>query len=284
MNFKHTLPKISISNAVNIPKVNEESFSLLNALANDGQNIYRASSGRDGLEKLLSYLKINGLCSKIDIRTASGNSYVSSCVSNVVKNIAEYSINGYSPEADVVLIIHEFGYLAPERVFQNPQSALLIEDYAYSMATFLSESYPRPKSNFRIFSFSKFLPFQSGGAIGSDTKMPFLEMIDSIFLSEIQIKKWAKKQKRNLNYLSKKIILSKGVFFESYFGVPEVAVLKTNLNPSQMNKFKALLNNAGIESTIYFGNNAIIIPCGFSLTEEQLVYIIEVCNEFAEKL
>jgi hypothetical protein len=91
-------------------------------------------------------------------------------------------------------------------------------------------------------------------------------------------------QKRIDNYLYLKAALAKPGFserFELKSGiVPGVFLFKVNTDGINLQDLKVYLNAHGIQSSVFYGEQAYFIPCHQNLTYEDLDYFITVLKSF----
>jgi hypothetical protein len=90
------------------------------------------------------------------------------------------------------------------------------------------------------------------------------------------------KRKENLN----KILMNVkrcgiGSYFDESEFVPGVAMLKSSVN-LDLDKLKVDLNRVGIESSIFYGENAFFVPVHQNLTELEIDYISSMVEYFVK--
>jgi hypothetical protein len=274
---------------INLGKIPSCNYKIWESYAEDrwGKNQYKFTiNGRHALKLAIELCNIsrNNI---ITILTSSGNSYVSSCVTNVVESFCDWN-REVTIKTDLIIVIHEFG-----KTFENLKDLKkfdvpIIEDCAYSF--YNSNRNIGKVGDYCIYSFPKFFPIQVGGLLTSyhnldmvnDTSESFKFLVYN-FLG-FQIKKMDKiivKRLRNYIFLKNNFIKI-GLFPRFEFELneyPGVFMFIIDQNISFQN-FKTYCNDNGIESSVFYGENAFFIPCHQNLTKIDLEYFIYVITNF----
>jgi hypothetical protein len=250
-------------------------------------------NGREAIQLGLEYynLQPNDL---VTILTTSQNFYISSCVTKKIESFCQWN-REIVPETKLIFVNHEFGYPYPEMEKLVATGLPIIEDCC---TTFFSqdESGKLGKySDFAVFSFPKFLPLQIGGLLVNnfnydvnpsaglhDNEMAHIQNVLSHYLKkEAAI---LKARKENWDYAIaqfSKIGLTPR-FGEDSKAVPSALVLKNNGIIEDLNQFKTFLYNHGIQSSVFYGEDAFFIPVHQSLSREDIDYFYEVIQFFIQ--
>jgi hypothetical protein len=269
-------PKISISSAPSSPNILFGKAKITDILkCNDKIFLRHTVNARTALADLLGALALNKT-DEVLIRTTSGGSYVSKCVTDVIKMHCRYTVNlPESTTTKLILIINEFGFKASDIACKSEYGALTVEDCAYRMAGCIFQNSLR--TDYQIFSRSKFLPELYGGIILSKENPLELETnseYQNLYYSENQLRRWQQKNRVNYNFILNKLPQTTGYF--NKYDFPEAAVLRVNKSDYWLNKLREKLVEKGVECTVFYGNGGgFVLPCHFGLTKGALHYIAE---------
>jgi hypothetical protein len=222
----------------------------------------------------------------ITIITTSNNFYISSCVTNTIEKICKWS-RKIEKKTKLIFLIHEFGYPINDYKKLTDLNIPIIEDCC---TTFFSQNKNTNIGligDFSIYSFPKFFPIQIGGLLVSN-KFPnsFKSIIsknESNFINSVLSLELKRKRsilnKRTINhtYLLK---LFKKIGFKERFKItinviPYALLLKNNGIIKNLDKFKVYLNHNGIQSSVFYGEDAFFIPCHQNLTISDLNYFYQ---------
>jgi hypothetical protein len=293
-------PKISISPYdlkanTGISYVLDNDFSAKNSVFKIlGNNVETSISGKDAILRVFKE-SIAKDSKTIAIVTTSGNRYVSKCVTDMLeKNLSKSIVD--LEGADVIYIIHEFGKIIKEEIMRElrNQNKIIINDFAYSFGSLYYSGRSDFQNEINLTSLPKFLPVSHGGlySIPSELKKQddedtnpgkdLILKIEQKVLSESYLISSNLKRKENLN----KILMNiKRCGIESYFDesefVPGVAMLKSSIQ-LDLDKLKVDLNRVGIESSIFYGENAFFVPVHQNLTELEIDYISSMVDYFVK--
>lgn len=229
----------------------------------------------------------------VSIFTTSGNSYISSCVTKEIEKNCRWSMRIES-ETKVILVNHEFGY-----PYRNIESLAkygfpIIEDAAH--AFFTKDENIGKIGDFVVYSLPKVFPMQLGGILFSpkglnvidDKEMPpdlAAYIATKYFIASNNVSEIIRKQVGNYSYLKDKLgLLGITPFFSEYEisfekVVPSVFLFKW-YDFIDYPKLKDYMQSNGVESSVFYGENAFFIPCNGFLGENELDYMIALLEYF----
>lgn len=261
-----------------------------------GHEYKLTESGRTAIEIALMEISLKK-SDTVTILTTSNNYYVSSCVTNAIEKHCQWN-RIIGPDTSVIFVIHEFGSLYKTVASLKEYDVPIIEDYAHSFAS-ISE-YTNGVSNERfvgdyvIFSFPKFIPVQFGGAIVSTNKN-----IKSLGIEEDKKHYLMSTLANNLQKIDEISSLRRIIYqmlveqFSKLGGTPYFEYLETeipgaflfklDLSQDVLQRLKMYTQSYGIESSVYYGENAFFIPCHQRLTYFDVEYFFEIVNGFIKE-
>lgn len=224
----------------------------------------------------------------VTIFTTSNNLYISGCVTKEIEKFCSWS-RKIEKNTKAIFINHEFGYPYKNIKTLKKYNLPIIEDFAHS---FFLEEKKSIESDFAIYSFPKMFPIQIGGLLVSKEKISNqnikkeeIEYITKIVSHEILNKKnIIKKRLQNYSYLKKKLKKIKIIpFFKLEKNIiPGIFMFKTPKNIN-LNDFKIYMNNHGVQSSVFYGENAYFIPIHQNLTKYDLDYFFETIKNYLKK-
>jgi len=251
-------------------------------------------NGREAIYLALKHYKLSRN-DVVTILTSSGNFYISSCVTNEIEKFCKWS-REILPETKVLFVNHEFGYPYHEiqklKLFNLP----IIEDCAGSFFSEDNECTIGRTGDFVIYSFPKMFPLQVGGLLVSASHInqtysghiqpEMLRYIKNVLSEHIQKKDQIIHQ-RIYNYtelrsrfeksgLSERFRLEKGI-------VPGVFMFRTDNQDLYLPELKKHFWAHGIQSSVFYGEEAFFIPVHQALTPYDLDYFYEVMKVFLQK-
>lgn len=218
----------------------------------------------------------------VSIITSSRSAYVSSCVTSAISKHCKYIV-GFSKEANIYFVIHEFGYFCKLPRYVLSSKKIIIEDCAYSMIDRSIKSDFGSYGDFVILSFSKAFPVSFGGALFSrKVKISESRICRDNLSYLINILNPHIKKLRFDNLLRlKKYNLMKKVAIK--YGFNEFVISKSNSLPHaffvkftddfNLNSLKIYMNKFGIESSIFYGKKIYFLPCHQNLNDWEIEYI-----------
>jgi len=251
-------------------------------------------NGRTALYHALSQYQLSEN-DEVYIITTSGNHYISGCVTGEIEKFCKWS-RRISSRTKVVLVNHEFG-----AVFKQMDEVLklnlpIIEDMAMSMFSTDDNMKTGNYGDYTIFSLSKFFPLQYGGILKINTpeynKNSFesdanlssvLQKLLSFYLKDTE----TIKRKRKYNNAFFQNHLSSLNFQNRFeYGTCETpSVYMCSTPPSvDLNALKIFLQKNGVESSVFYGENAFFVPVHQNLSEEDILFVVSLIKHFVNVL
>jgi len=250
-------------------------------------------NGREAIELALENYQL-AKDDIVTILTTSQNHYISSCVTKSIEKFCDWN-REVVPQTKLIFINHEFGYPYPEMKKVLETGLPVIEDCCTTFFSQDSERNIGKLGDFSVYSFPKFFPIQIGGLLVSNKKMKTSESKLSIEQQQyvqnvishhlIQAKTLLDKRVHNLEYaLSKFSRLGFTSRFEKNRDVfPSALLLNNNSIIEDLNKLKTLLMQNGIQSSVFYGEDAFFIPCHQNLEKGDIDYIYLVVESQIKK-
>ncbi|CCN47641.1 putative DegT/DnrJ/EryC1/StrS aminotransferase [Vibrio nigripulchritudo MADA3029] len=217
----------------------------------------------------------------ISILTNSGSGYVSGCVTSEIGKYCKYVI-GDAPDADAYFLIHEFGrpVTVPKELLNTPKP--IIEDCAYALVDPSFRGQYGSIGDYIIYSLPKAFDMQYGGLFFSSNEKSIVRKNNpSMYLLENLInnfKSLTYANKQRLNVYKKLQQTAKRYKLIEYYpysgsGVPHafMVALPGNIDFQEIKKY---MNGRGVESSIFYGQNAYFIPCHQNINDWEIEYMI----------
>jgi len=266
--------------------VNDQGLRIIEGLFVDSHWIF-VESGRSAIELAIHDLRLTN-SDEVWIRTSSGNSYVSRCVTDTISRFCGWSMS-QSSKTKAVYIIHEFG--RDSRVLLDNVAELglpVIEDAAYGLLTAMSARWKFDRADYTIFSFPKAFEMQFGGVLVSPRRL--IKGLDSELVeaaaraatnwitSYVEISRIRRSNFQTLNQTLGP--LGCGARFELGDNeVPGAFICNIDSN-TNLPQLKDFLNLHGCESTIFYGEQACILPVHQNIGVDQIEYIGDLLHFF----
>lgn len=222
----------------------------------------------------------------VTILTTSNNFYISSCVTKEIEKFCKWS-RKITSQTKALFINHEFGYAYSQlSELKKKYNIPIIEDCAHSFFTQCNDI--GNVGDYVIYSLPKAFPIQLGGIL--KTKRPIktsqnLELESYIcnhlykYIPDIEIIK--EKRINNFTLLNKELapIGITPYFTTNKDNIPGVFLFKwfKNINYA---KLKIFMQANGIESSVFYGENAYFIPIHQELSNDEIKYMCELLKYF----
>lgn len=272
--------------------VGEDPTIALNYLQHRfGQNYCLTIKARESIKLALSYYNLKKT-DVVTIITTSGNYYVSGCVTRAIESICSWS-REFVPATKIFWVIHEFGYPYKKLVELKKYGLPVIEDCALSFMSKDNGGNLGHIGDFVIYSLPKFFPMQVGGVLVSNrsdisiAKNYIPTEIETLILSQLssfipEINNMLDKRMLNYHYLVENLkALGITPFFPLEKGVyPGVFLFSWHANIDYP-RLKEYMQKHGIESSVFYGENAFYIPLHNKLNKKMLDYMITLLQLFA---
>lgn len=258
------------------------SISYLNEKFGAGNWMF-TFNGREAINLALESYGL-GKNDLVSILTTSQNFYISSCVTTEIEKFCKWN-REIVPETKLILVNHEFGYPYPEMEKLIATGLPIIEDCC---TTFFSqdENHKVGKyGDFSVYSLPKFFPIQIGGIlVNNSTKnknnRSILVEAETNYIQKVlsyQLKEETtllKKRQTIFDY-ALKLFLPLGFtlrFHNEKDTTPYALLLNNNSIIKDLNALKTLLSFHGIQSSVFYGEDAFFIPIHQNLTRFDLDY------------
>lgn len=217
----------------------------------------------------------------VTILTTSGNFYISGCVTKEIEKHCRWS-REFLPQTKVIFVNHEFGYPYPNTESLKKYGLPIIEDCAHA---FFSDNGNIGKvGDFKIYSLPKAFPMQLGGIlVSSNVSLSPLcqesQELNTYILSHLfpcidKINFIKKSRLSNYHYLTTRL---SSIGIEPYFrldkGVIPGVFLFRWLDNIDYSLLKVFMQSNGVESSVFYGENAFFVPCHDDLTEMEIDYM-----------
>lgn len=227
----------------------------------------------------------------VTILTTSGNTYISSCVTNAISEVCKWNRN-ICKETSAIFVNHEFGYeykgLRSLRSLDIP----IIEDCAH---IFSHSETTGNVGDYVIYSLPKVFPMQIGSIVNRNNHE--LELSDDIDSNskEYILKSLSlflpSSEKQTLETLSnyeiiKAKLLSLGLspYFGTHeHGVPNVYMFKSE-NDLDLNALKIFMQYNGVECSVFYGTDAFFIPSNWGVNRGEIDYMTTLLEYFIKNL
>jgi hypothetical protein len=249
-------------------------------------------SGRNAINLALSSCDLQWQ-DVVTILTATGNLYISKCVTNEIEKFCKWSRH-IEKETKLIFVNHEFGYPYNDIHDLKKYGVPIIEDCAHSF--FLSERYPGigTTGDYVVYSFPKMFPLQIGGLLVCNNG---LRLKSSFCTDELQYIKnslsyWIKKEyeiikKRLDNYKFLATCLEEIGLTERFDIderiVPGVFMFKCSGILLELHDLKNYLYLHGIQCSVFYGEDSFFIPVHQGLEENDILYFAEVIKSFIKR-
>ncbi len=245
-------------------------------------NWHYTYNGREAIKLALETYKLDKN-DVVTILTTSENFYISSCVTLEIEAVCKWN-RAITQETKLIFVNHEFGYPYPNMEKLVALGLPIIEDCC---TTFFSQDQNQKigkYGDFAVYSLPKFFPMQIGGIVvsnkGVNLNSSILNAEQKQYIQNVMSYNLIKqdeilaKRKENFEYglqLFSKLGFSER--FKTYNNVvPSTLLLNNNGLIKDLNKLKLFLSNHGIQSSVFYGEDAFFIPIHQNLTFTDLDY------------
>ncbi len=231
-------------------------YDLVNSFF--GQNFYPTLNGRSAIALALNQYDLDPT-DEVMITTTSGNRYISSCVTNEIDKICKWSMK-LSNQTKLIFVNHEFGFCYQELESLKKYGLPIIEDRALSFSSNDKTNSVGNTGDFVIYSLPKFFPVSFGGVLqcNNPSRMKYLpaedQQLKSYFFSLVT------------NYLPQ----------------TEAGVFMFRTKKMDVNEFKKFMQSNGVESSVFYGENAFFIPVHQGLCQEDMDFFYSLTSYFME--
>lgn len=256
-----------------------------------GECFFPTMSGRIAIAIALRQFDLEP-SDEVAIFTTSGNRYISSCVTGEIEQVCKWSME-ITPSTRLILVNHEFGYCYRNLAELKKYGLPIIEDMAFSFASSDLKNEAGRTGDFVIYSLPKFFPVSFGGVLKCNnaaairdipvtekTLTRYFNILMSAYLPKVeQIKN---DRLANFDYLSE--IFSRGglhpYFDKGPFENPGVFLFR--IKDIDLPAFKIFMQANGIESSVFYGEDAFYIPVHQDLNRDDMDFFYFLTSYFIE--
>jgi hypothetical protein len=253
-----------------------------------GRRFVYCESARQGLGLALSDLGLKP-ADVVTILTTTGNHYVSGCVTREIDKICRWS-RRIEPQTKCLLVNHEFGFPYEDLRALARHGLPIIEDAAHSFASNNKEKSVGEVGDYVLYSLPKFFPIQVGGLlvvreactiaepISADCKR-YVHKVLSFYLNS-SAKIYERRRENHRALASRFAAIGCRARFElAAHSVPGVFMFRT---PPEVDlpTLKIFMQGHGIESSVFYGEQAFFVPVHDRLSDADLDYFAEVMRAF----
>ena len=227
----------------------------------------------------------------VTILTTSNNFYISSCVTKEIETKCRWN-REIVAETKIIFVNHEFGYPYPDMEKLVATRLPIIEDCCTTFFSQDSTGRIGEYGDFSVYSFPKFFPIQIGGLVinnsSSATNKSVLNPEEIQYIQNVLsfqlINETTLLQKRKAIFDYASAQFSKLGFtlrFKSKEKViPSVLLVNNNAIIKDLVAFKQFLVTNGVQSSIFYGEDAFFLPNNQILTCKSVNYITALITYF----
>ena len=267
--------------------------SYFNNKFGEGNWLY-TFNGREAIQLALETYQLEPT-DLVTILTTSQNFYISSCVTKTIEKFCRWN-RELLPETKLIVVNHEFGFVHQQMEELVATGIPIIEDCCTTFFSQDSNNTIGKYGDFSTYSLTKFFPIQIGGILVNNKgiskintsslnsqQTQYIQNTISNQLKNNQIQ--LDERKKNYDYLLE-LLSPLGFtarFENTELTVPYVLVLKNNGVINDLNELKIFLTNNGIQSSVFYGEDAFFIPCHQNLEDLDLSYFSQVIQEIINR-
>jgi dTDP-4-amino-4,6-dideoxygalactose transaminase len=253
-----------------------------------GRRFIYCESGRQAIHLALRALQLNR-DDVVTIFTTTGNFYISGCVTREIEKFCRWS-RDIEPQTKALLVNHEFGFPYEELRALRRFNVPVIEDAAHAFASNNHEQSAGQVGDFVVYSFPKFFPIQTGGllvfnephTIDEPLTPSAKQYVQKVLSAHIDnLTDAAKKRRENYHALTNRF---RQLGCNARFQLPENSVPGVFMfqTPAGVNlpALKTFVQDHGIESSVFYGEQAFFVPVHDRLVPADLEYFAQVVGAF----
>jgi hypothetical protein len=256
-----------------------------------GRRFIYCESGRQAIHLALRALQL-ARDDVVTILTTTGNFYISGCVTREIEKFCRWS-REIEPQTKAFLVNHEFGFPYEELRALRRFNVPIIEDAAHSFASNNREQSAGQVGDFVVYSFPKFFPIQTGGllvfneryTIDEPLASPAKQYVQKVLSARIDnVTDVAKKRRENHQALTSRFqqLGCTRRFELSESSVPGVFMFQSPAGVD-LPALKTFVQDHGIESSVFYGEQAFFVPVHDRLAPADLEYFAQVVSAFLNK-
>lgn len=224
----------------------------------------------------------------VTILTTTGSPYISGCVTKAIEAVCKWS-RQIEKNTKVLFVNHEFGYSYENVSVLRNYNLPIIEDCAHS---FFTESPDIGRvGDYVIYSLPKPFSMQLGGIIKYKNEITYNcpKDIERYIKSALEpqigsISSIKKKRFDNYDYYLERLKdLGIKPFFQMKQGDIPGAFMFTWPECKDYRRLKSLMNDNGVDSSVFFGNEAYFVPIHHNLSRSEIDYICDIIRYFEKE-
>jgi dTDP-4-amino-4,6-dideoxygalactose transaminase len=253
-----------------------------------GRRFIYCERGRQAIHLALGALGL-GRQDVVTILTTTGNLYISGCVTREIEKFCRWS-REVEPQTNALLVNHEFGFAYEELRALRRFNVPIIEDAAHALASNNREQSAGQVGDFVVYSFPKFFPIQTGGllvfnehhTIDEPLAPSARQYVQKVLSAHIvNVADAAKKRRENYHALTTRFrqLGCTARFQLSESSVPGVFMFQTPAGVD-LPALKTFVQEHGIESSVFYGEQAFFVPAHERLAPADLEYFAQVVSAF----
>lgn len=246
------------------------------------------TGGRQALDLILTDIGLTR-DDVVTIVTTSGGAYVSGCVTRTIERHCSWSMR-LKPRTRAVIAIHEWGRPC-ERARQLVGGDVpLIEDCAYAFASHYHDGTPvGTLGDYAVYSLGKMFSVNFGGlATGLRREVPATMsaaqrryVLARVGPELARLPQLVESRSAVWNALAKRFIaLGAPPYFDLALGVvPSVFMFAVDAERVQPEDVKRRYQMHGVESSVFYGSDAVYIPCHHHLGAGTVAFLSELYRD-----
>jgi dTDP-4-amino-4,6-dideoxygalactose transaminase len=253
-----------------------------------GRNFIYCESGRQAIHLALRALQLAPQ-DFVTILTTTGNFYISGCVTREIEKFCRWS-RDIEPQTKALLVNHEFGFPYEELRSLRRFNVPIIEDAAHAFSSNNREQSAGQVGDFVVYSFPKFFPIQTGGLLVFNERFNIEEpeapsakqYVQKVLSAHIDnLADAVKKRRENYHALATRFQqLGCTPRFElSESSVPGIFMFQTPAGVD-LPALKTFVQDHGIESSVFYGEQAFFVPVHDRLAPADFEYFAQVVSAF----
>jgi len=249
-----------------------------------GDNYTFCPKAREGIVIVLKELNLQPN-DVVTILTTTGSPYISGCVTKAIEQVCKWS-REVLPATKVLFVNHEFGYSYEDVASLKKYKLPIIEDCAHSFFTDSPDI--GLVGDFVIYSLPKPFSIQMGGIIKYKNRLSYncpegiVRYLKSALEPQVDsIEQIIKKRFDNYGYYLEQLKeLGVVPFFKLKQGDVPGVFMFTWPRCKDYRKLKSLMNDNGVDSSVFFGNDAYFVPIHQNVTKKEIDYICNIIRYF----
>lgn len=256
-----------------------------------GKQYHICSNGKEAIAKALAFYNLVPE-DEVWILTTSGNTYISSCVTDVIEARCRWA-RKQSDKTKLIFVNHEFGFCYPNITDLKKYGLPIIEDRALSFASLDDKAETGTIGDFVIYSLPKFFPINIGGVLQQNIPGTYVESLHrntplenylkpllSAYLP--QVSGIRRQRQQHYYYLANRFMaLGFTPYFQPTAGEAP-GVFMFNTQNTDLAGLKIFVQANGVEASVFYGAEAFFIPVHQGLTVQDLDFFFTLVKHYVE--